>query len=118
MTWRVRGTDDEISILRGLVDELSIMVEIEFANEHHDKSLIEFNEAVQKTIWMANNQSDENGEPIWWPKHEEIDGDVCLIEETLDENQNRIEKRVSVLYNRERIQEIGRENRKGREGEN
>jgi hypothetical protein len=89
MTWRVRETENEIAILRGLVDELSIMVETEFANEHHDLSLIEFNEAVQKTIWMANNQPVDNGEPIWWPKHEEIDGDLCLIEETLDGGNSR-----------------------------
>jgi hypothetical protein len=100
MTWRVRpdGDRNEIAILRGLVDELSIMVETEFANEHHDKSLIEFNEAIQKTIWTANNDSDEKGNPVWWPRHISVGNETHLIEEVMDDDKNVLAKRTKYKY--------------------
>tara|TARA_Y100000593_G_C4139854_1_gene251681 strand:+ start:38 stop:346 length:309 start_codon:yes stop_codon:yes gene_type:complete len=99
MTWRVRGTEDELPILRGLIDEIVCILDMGTRDT-------DLKEEIKKTIWEANNSpilmGDEKGEPIWWPKHEEIDGDVCLIEETLDENQNRIEMRVLLDYKKVR----------------
>jgi hypothetical protein len=100
MTWRVRpdGDRNEIVILRGLIDELSIMVETEFANEHHDLSLIEFNKAIQKTIWMANNEPVSKCDPVWWPRHISVGDEIHLIEEVMDDDKNVLAKRTKHKY--------------------
>lgn len=100
MTWRVRGDDDkeELAILRGLVDELSLLVSIEFANEHGDKSLTDFNEHFQKTIWLANNTEKANGEKIWWPRHISVGEEIHLIEEILDDDMKVVETRTKHIY--------------------
>ncbi len=85
-------------ILRGLVDEMVCIIEKyseDFGIPHMNDDLLLM---VHEAIWEANNEPDENGEPIWWPKHEEIDGKLCLIEERLDIDKNRIEMRIVLEY--------------------
>ena len=91
MSWRNRGTEDELPILRGLIDEIVCILDMGTRDT-------DLKEAINKTIWECNNAHLEDNSLIWWPKHEEIDGNLCLIEERLDANKNRIEMRIKHEY--------------------
>ena len=93
MTWRGRGDEGELPILRGLIDEIVCILD---DNLHLPK--LDLVEKINKTIWECNNAHLEDGTLIWWPKYEEIDGNLCLIEERLDANKNRIEMRVKHIH--------------------
>lgn len=110
MTWRVRkDTENELIILRGLVDELSIMME-EWAQAADSqvqmprrKMMEKYNESVQRTIWIHNNDYDKDGDPVWWPRHISVEQpqgvvETHLIEERLDNDKNVIESRTLHVY--------------------
>ena len=103
MTWRVRkDTENELIILRGLVDELSLMME-ELAQENRGQRYAIANESFQRTIWIHNNDYDKDGNPVWWPRHisvEQPQGVVKthLIEERLDNDKNVLESRTLHVY--------------------
>ena len=96
MSWRNRGTEDELPILRGLIDEIVCILEDD--SDSLQCVIAPLVEKINKTIWESNNAHLEDNSLIWWPKHEEIDGNLCLIEERLDANKNRIEMRIKHEY--------------------
>ncbi len=96
MSWRCRCDEDELPILRGLVDE--ILCKAEEMEQSTNRFLREVGAELKKTIWESNNEPKNDGSPIWWPRHETINGNICLIEEILDENQEPIKMRVKHEY--------------------
>jgi len=91
MSWRNRRTENELPILRGLIDEIICILD----DHSSDADLIE---TINKAIWECNNAPLEDYSPIWWPRHEEIDCKIFLIVERLDADKNPIEMRVRYEY--------------------
>jgi hypothetical protein len=106
MTWRVRSTEDELPILRGLIDEIVAIIEMgcggdgDFYEEVYAEGLLE---KIEKTIWEANNEpkwsiEGQCEEPIWWPRHITVGDKIHLIEERLGNDKEVLETRTKHIY--------------------